>query len=83
MCIYHYIFSSPPPPHHHHHHHHHHQPGLTMHATVLAYMFSLVERDKIKTPLYSVATVQASGNADYTHKFVSDLLKQAFPHLQE
>ena len=55
-------------------------PGLTMHATILAYMFSLVEQGHIKAPL---TTVQASSNAEYIHQYVSQLLKGAFSHLQE
>lgn len=54
-----------------------------MHATILAYMFSLVEKDQIKAPLFNPATVQAASNAEYIHTYVSELLKQAFPHLQE
>ena len=57
--------------------------GLTMHATILAFMFSLVEEDKISAPLYSAATVQASTNALYIQQYVADLIKQAYPHLQE
>lgn len=54
-----------------------------MHATILAYMFTLVEQNQIKAPLFNPASVQSSSNADYIHKYVSELLKQAFPHLQE
>jgi len=56
-----------------------------MHATILSYMFSLVETDKIKALLYepSSSVVQATNNAEFVHKYSSGLLKQAFPHLQE
>lgn len=54
-----------------------------MHATILGYMFNLVEQDQIKAPLFNPATVQASSNAEYIHQYVSELLKQAFSHLQE
>ncbi len=57
--------------------------GLTMHATILASMFSLVEEEKIKTPLFNPATVQATSNAIYVQEYVAQLIKQAFPHLQE
>lgn len=57
--------------------------GLTMHATILAFMFSLVEEDKIGAPLYNAATIQASSNALYIQQYVADLIKQAYPHLQE
>ena len=57
--------------------------GLTMHATILAYMFTLVEDDKIASPLFDPTKVQAASNMDYIQKYVAELLKQAFPHLQE
>ena len=57
--------------------------GLTMHATILAYMFTLVEEDKITSPLFDPTKVQAASNVDYIQKYVAELLKQAFPHLQE
>lgn len=57
--------------------------GLTMHATILAYMFSLVEQNKIGAPLFNPATVQAANNAIYVQEYVAQLLKQAFPHMQE
>ena len=59
--------------------------GLTMHASILSYMFSLVESDKIKAVLFdpSNAVIQAGDNTEFVHKYASSLLKQAFPHLQE
>lgn len=54
-----------------------------MHATILAYMFTLVEEDKITAPLFNNTTVQAANNAVFVQKYVAELLKQAFPHLQE
>ena len=60
-----------------------HIAGLTMHATILACMFSLVEQDQIKAPLFNPAIVQTTNNTEYVHSYVSELLKQAFSHLQE
>ena len=59
--------------------------GLTMHATILSYMFSLVETDKLTARLYdpSKSVIAAYNNADFVHKYSSGLLKKAFPHLQE
>jgi len=54
-----------------------------MHATILAYMFSLVEDDKIAAPLFNPSTVQATSNIIYVQEYVAQLLKQAFPHMQE
>ena len=58
-----------------------HIAGLTMHATILAFMFSLVEEDKITAPLST--TVQASSNAVYIQQYVAELINTAYPHLQE
>jgi len=60
-----------------------HTASLTMHATILAYMFSLVEDDKIAAPLFNPSTVQATSNIIYVQEYVAQLLKQAFPHMQE
>ena len=54
-----------------------------MHATILTFMFSLVEEDKITAPLYNAATIQANTNALYLQQYVADLIKNAYPHLQE
>ena len=54
-----------------------------MHATILAYMLTLVEENKIASPLFDPTKVQAASNMDYIQKYVAELLKQAFPHLQE
>ena len=54
-----------------------------MHASILAYMFSLVEDNKISAPLFDPSSVQAATNAIYIQEYVAQLLKQAFPHLQE
>ena len=57
--------------------------GLTMHATILACMFSLVENESIGTPLYDPTSVQVSSNTQFVQEYVAQLIKQAFPHLQE
>ncbi|XP_076306082.1 LOW QUALITY PROTEIN: exportin-1-like [Tachypleus tridentatus] len=54
-----------------------HTAGLTMQATILAYMFTLVEVGKVSVPLNP--TVQ--NNVTYVQEFVASLLKMAFPHL--
>ncbi|XP_039253887.1 exportin-1-like [Styela clava] len=56
-----------------------HTAGLTMHATILAYMFSLVENGRITAPLHPDAT----DNVVFVHDYVANLLKTAFPHLQD
>lgn len=60
-----------------------HTAGLTMHATILAYMFSLVEAGKITVPLHTSTEVPANppNNMAYVQEFVANLLKAAFPHL--
>nr|CAD7452717.1 unnamed protein product [Timema tahoe] len=49
-----------------------------MHATILAYMFSLVELGRITVPLG-----QGPDNVLYVQEFVAALLKAAFPHLTD
>lgn len=53
--------------------------GLTLHAMILAYMFQLVETNKITVPLNAVNPGQS--NVDYVLEFVGNLLQKAFPHL--
>lgn len=60
-----------------------HTASLTMHASILAYMFSLVEENKLSAPLFNPASVQATSNAIYVQEYVAQLLKQAFPHMQD
>merc|ERR1719513_6944 len=55
-----------------------HTAGLTMHATILAYMFSLVEREKITVPLGQ----PENNNLLFVQQYVANLLKTAFNHLQ-
>ena len=56
-----------------------HTAGLTMHASILAYMFSLVEQNKITVPL----NPDKPNNYIFVQDYVADLLKTAFTHLQE
>ncbi|KDR14611.1 exportin-1 [Zootermopsis nevadensis] len=55
-----------------------HTAGLTMHATILAYMFSLVELSRISVPLGP-----SHDNTLYVQEFVASLLRAAFPHLSD
>ncbi|XP_048456937.1 exportin-1-like [Rhincodon typus] len=57
-----------------------HTAGLTMHASILAYMFNLVEEGKISVPLNPTNPVT---NHVFIQDYVANLLKSAFPHLQE
>ena len=56
--------------------------GLSMHASILAYMFTLVETNKITVPLAPTVT-SAENNMPYVQEFLANLLKAAFPHLNE
>ena len=60
-----------------------HTAGLNMHATILAYMFTLVETNKVTVPLNSAAGSGSSTqeNIAYVQDFVANLLRTAFPHL--
>merc|ERR1712241_381854 len=61
-----------------------HTAGLTMHATILAYVFALVECGKVTVSL-SPTTPQAgsSANIAFVQDFTANLLRTAFPHLIE
>uniref|UniRef100_A0A674D967 Exportin-1 n=1 Tax=Salmo trutta TaxID=8032 RepID=A0A674D967_SALTR len=56
-----------------------HTAGLTMHASILAYMFNLVEEGKISASLNPAS----QNNQGYVQEYVANLLKTAFPHLQD
>ncbi|CAF4847692.1 exportin-1 [Pieris napi] len=53
-----------------------HGAGLTMHATILAHIFSLVETGRVTTALGN-----ADNNVTYIQEYVANLLNVAFPHL--
>uniref|UniRef100_A0A3P9JFU9 Exportin-1 n=1 Tax=Oryzias latipes TaxID=8090 RepID=A0A3P9JFU9_ORYLA len=57
-----------------------HTAGLTMHATILAYMFNLVEENKVSVAL---STTHPTNNLLHVREYVANLLKMAFPHLQD
>ncbi|MGH0139451.1 UNVERIFIED_CONTAM: hypothetical protein FKN15_063914 [Acipenser sinensis] len=57
-----------------------HTAGLTMHASILAYMFNLVEEGKINAALNPANPVN---NQMFIQEYVANLLKSAFPHLQD
>ncbi|XP_063362432.1 exportin-1 [Cydia amplana] len=55
-----------------------HGAGLTMHATILAYIFSLVEAGRVTVPLGPTPD-----NVLYIQDYVANLLKTAFSHLTD
>ncbi|MEQ2237740.1 Exportin-1 [Ilyodon furcidens] len=57
-----------------------HTAGLTMHATILAYMFNLVEEGKVSVAL---STTNPTNNQLHVQEYIANLLKMAFPHLQD
>jgi len=56
-----------------------HTAGMTMHASILAYMFSLVENNKITIKL----SQNEQNNLLFVQQYVANLLKTAFSHLQD
>merc|ERR1711862_147509 len=68
-----------------------HTAGLTMHATILTYMFTLVETSKVTIALNPAAAAQAdnsataisAGNISYAEFCLANLLRTAFPHLSD
>ncbi|KAA8593140.1 hypothetical protein FQN60_018595 [Etheostoma spectabile] len=57
-----------------------HTAGLTMHATILAYMFNLVEEGKVSVAL---SAANPANNQAHVQEYIANLLKTAFPHLQD
>ncbi|KAM3173818.1 Exportin-1 [Hymenolepis weldensis] len=60
--------------------------NLTLQASLLAYMFKMVEAGQITVALGGDdpnLTVGAEVNVQYVHQKLLEMLKQAFPHLQE
>ncbi|XP_023268187.1 exportin-1-like [Seriola lalandi dorsalis] len=57
-----------------------HTAGLTMHATILAYMFNLVEEGKVSVAL---SAASPANNQAHVQEYIANLLKTAFPHLQD
>ncbi|KAG9510172.1 Exportin-1 [Fragariocoptes setiger] len=58
--------------------------GLVQQTTVLAYIFYMIESEKVKVPLNP--TEQAAenlSNRQYVHKYVKELLKSVYPHLTD
>ena len=61
-----------------------HTAGLTMHATILAYMFALLETNKVTVSLNPAApSAGAAPNIAFVQDFVANLLRTAFPHLTD
>jgi len=61
-----------------------HTAGLTMHATILAYMFALVETNKVTVSLNPATPTAGNGsNIAFVQDFVANLLRTAFPHLTD
>lgn len=56
-----------------------HTAGLSMHASILAYIFSLVEANRINCQLGPTTT----DNVLYIQDFTATLLRSAFPHLSD
>lgn len=61
-----------------------HKSGFKHQSMVLARLFRLVESGDIQAPLYDPATQPAGmTNQQFVAEYCSDLLKRAFPHLQQ
>lgn len=57
--------------------------GLVQQATVLAYIFSVLETDKIRVPLSSTQLQNNLSNVAFVQQYVKDLLKNVYPHLTD
>merc|ERR1712020_136561 len=52
-----------------------------MHATILAYMFALVETNKVTVSLNPNSPRAETANVAFVQDFIANLLRTAFPHL--
>ncbi len=59
-----------------------HISGLTHHSQILAHMFALLESNKINVPL-GPQVQHPSQNIEFVQQHVFNLMKNAYPHLQE
>ncbi|KAF8810133.1 hypothetical protein BYT27DRAFT_7187000 [Phlegmacium glaucopus] len=60
-----------------------HKSGFKLQSVMLARMFQLVELNVIQTPLYDASQVEASmTNVIFLREYTANLLKTAFPHVQ-
>jgi len=62
-----------------------HTAGLTMHATILAWLFTTVELGKVTLPLnpQHLGPFDPMQNVQFIQGFVANLLKTAYPHLTD
>jgi exportin-1 len=61
-----------------------HKAGFKTQSMLLARMFLFVSEDKITEPIYTPEQAQSgSSNKDFLRDFVSNLLANAFPNLQQ
>jgi len=59
-----------------------HKSGFKMHATLLRYMFHLVQTNQVTAPLFDVSTSPpGQGNPAFVRDHISNLLVQSFPNL--
>lgn len=57
--------------------------GLVQQTTVLAYIFSMIETDKIRVPLSPTQLQSNLSNVAFVKEYVKDLLKNVYPHLTD
>lgn len=57
--------------------------GLVQQTTVLAYIFSIIETDKIRVPLSPTQLQTGLTNVDFVKQYVKDLLKNVYSHLTD
>lgn len=57
--------------------------GLVQQTTVLAYIFSMIETEKIRVPLSTTQLQTNLSNVAFVKQYVKDLLKNVYPHLTD
>lgn len=58
-------------------------PSLVQQTTVLAYIFSIIESNKICVPLSPTQLQSNQDNVEFVKHYVKDLLKNVYPHLTD
>jgi len=58
-----------------------HKSGFKMHATLLRYMFHLVQMNQVTVPLFDANLHQGMANPAFLRGHISDLLLKSFPNL--
>ncbi len=60
-----------------------HKSAFKLQATILAHLFELVTQNRISVPLFDASKSSYPDNASYIAEYVKNMMRTAFPHLQQ